>query len=52
MNLTRIHQHLGSLPGLAEWVKGVAVSCGVGFGLELDPELLWLWGRPAPAAHI
>ena len=28
----------GSIPGLAHWVK--------------DPVLLWLWCRPAAAAHI
>ena len=31
---------------------GVAVSCGVGCGLGLDPQLLWLQCRPAAAALI
>ena len=30
----------------------IAVSCGVGCRLGLDPALLWLWCRPAAAALI
>ena len=28
------------------------MSCGVGPRHSLDPELLWLWGRPAAAAPM
>ena len=28
------------------------MSCGVGCGRGLDPELLWLWHRPAAIAPI
>ena len=46
-NPTRNHEVAGSVPGLAQWVKGsgVAVSCGVGRRCGLDPALLWLWCR-------
>ena len=42
LRLTRIHED--AIRGLAQWLKepGVAVSCGVGLRLGLDPSLLWL----------
>ena len=52
----------GSIPGLSRglriqrWPVGlgssIAVSCGVGCRLVLDPALLWLWCRLAAAAPI
>ena len=43
-----------SIPGPAQWAKdpGVAVSCGIGCGCSSDPELLWLWCKPATTAPI
>ena len=52
--LTRIHEVVGSIPGLAQWVGefGIAVSCGVGRRHGWDPALLWLWCRPAAVVPI
>ena len=42
-NPTRNHEIVGSIPGLAQWVKDlVSVSCGVGGRRGSDPALLWL----------
>ena len=53
-NPTRNHEVAGSIPGLAQWVKGsaFAVSCGVGCRRGWDPALLWLWCRPVAIAPI
>ena len=53
-NPTRNYEVAGSVPALAQWVKGsgVAMSCGVGCRHGLDPMLLWLWRRPAATAPI
>ena len=34
------------------WDSGIAVGCGLGCRCGSDPELLWLWRRPAAAALV
>ena len=45
---------MGSIPDLAQWVKGsgIAVSCGLCHICGLDSALLCLWGRPAATAPV
>ena len=44
----------GSIPGLAQWVKDLALpmSCGVGCRRGSDPALLLLWRRPVATVPI
>ena len=53
-NLTRNHEVVGSIPGLAQWVgeSGIAMSCGMGHRRGSDPVLLWLWHRPTAAVPV
>ena len=53
-NLTSNHEVAGSVPALAQWVKGfgIAMSYGVGCRHGSDPALLWLWRRPEATAPI
>ena len=51
-NPTSNHEVVGSIPGLAQSVNGVAVSCGIAHRRGLDFALLWLWLWCRPAAVL
>ena len=52
MNLTSIHEDVGSIPGLSELEIGIAVSCGIGGRHGSDPALLWLWLQSAAEKFV
>ena len=54
MDLTSIHENVGSIPDLTQWLKGsgITLTCGGGCRCGSDPVLLWLWLWPAAAALI
>ena len=49
---TRSHKDVGLIPGLTQWVKNLAMSCGVGCRHSSDPKSLWLWLWLAATALI
>ena len=53
-NLTRNREVVGSIPGLAQGVKDLALPCAVVLSRRrsLDLALLWLWRRWAATAPI
>ena len=51
-NPTRNHEVVGSILGLARWVKDLVVHCGVGHRRGSDLAWLWLWRGLAAVALI
>ena len=53
MNLTSIHDDLGLIPHLTQWVR-IQHCCELWCRsqMQLDPTLLWLWRRLVATAPI
>ena len=58
VNPTNIHEVVGLIPGLTQWVKDLALPQAAAWHrsqMQLESgllSLLWLWCRPAAAAPI
>ena len=51
-NPTGIHEDAGSVPGLVQRIKGLALLKSLGVGHRCGWDLVWLWCRPAAVAPI